>query len=141
MTLDAYNNTDQTVNIYNVLPDAGGTVIIDIEKHEAGEGFAYLNVLEVNEYEDTGEPELTYLFDYGDGQTGTDAAHEYAETGRYLVSCTATDDKGVSQTDWLFVTVTGEPACRTGDLDCDGDMDGSDLEVFAGAFGSFGGRA
>lgn len=48
---------------------------------------------------------LTYLFDYGDGQTGSSATHEYAQPGRYLVSCRVTDEHGVSQTDWIFVTV------------------------------------
>ncbi|HSJ56830.1 MAG TPA: PKD domain-containing protein, partial [Anaerolineae bacterium] len=56
---------------------------------------------------------LTYLFDYGDGQTGSSATHEYAESGHYLVSCRVTDENGVSQTDWLFVMV-GQPACIDG---------------------------
>ena len=57
-----------------------------------------------------GSDRLAYLFDYGDGQTGAGATHEYARSGRYLVSCTATDERGVSQTDWIFVAVG----------DCDG---------------------
>jgi hypothetical protein len=48
---------------------------------------------------------LTYLFNYGDGQTGSSAKHEYAQSGRYLVSCRVTDENGVSQTGWIFVTV------------------------------------
>jgi hypothetical protein len=56
---------------------------------------------------------LTYLFNYGDGQTGSSATHEYAQCGRYLVSCRATDENGVSQTDWIFVMV-GEPTCEDG---------------------------
>jgi hypothetical protein len=135
VTLDAYNNTNQTVSIRDVSPAAGGTVVIDVEKHAAGNGFAYLNVLEINEYEDTGDVELTYLFNYGDGQTGSDATHEYEQAGRYLVSCTVTDENGVSQTDWLFVTVTDESTCSEADFDFDGNVDGSDLAVFAAEFG------
>jgi hypothetical protein len=56
---------------------------------------------------------LTYLFDYGDGQTGFSTTHEYAQSGHYLVSCRVTDENGVSQTDWLFVMV-GQPACING---------------------------
>lgn len=52
---------------------------------------------------------LAYLFDYGDGQTGSGATHEYARPGRYLVSCTVADENGVSQTDWVFVTVGARP--------------------------------
>jgi hypothetical protein len=48
---------------------------------------------------------LVYLFNYGDGQTGSSATHQYAQSGRYLVSCTVTDEHGVSQTDWIFVVV------------------------------------
>ncbi|MFZ0451119.1 MAG: PKD domain-containing protein [Desulfatiglandaceae bacterium] len=132
VTLDAYNNTNQTVSIHDVLPDANGTVTIHVEKHAAGNGFAYLNVIEINEYENNGdeEGELTYLFNYGDGQTGSSTVHEYEQAGRYLVSCTVTDENGVSQTDWLFVTVSGEPTSGEGDFSGDGDKDGSDLATF-----------
>ena len=56
--------------------------------------------------------ELTYLFDYGDSETGSSQTHEYAQAGHYLVSCTVTDENGVSQTDWLYVTVGFEPTCN-----------------------------
>jgi hypothetical protein len=58
--------------------------------------------------------ELTYLFNYGDGQIGSSQTHEYAQSGHYLVSCIVTDENGVSQTDWLFVTVSREPTCDDG---------------------------
>jgi len=64
--------------------------------------------------DDADGSELTYLFNYGDGQIGSSATHEYDQAGRYLVSCTVTDENGVSQTDWLFVTVSGEPTCDDG---------------------------
>ncbi len=48
---------------------------------------------------------LTYLFNYGDGQIGSNKTHIYAQDGHYLVSCTVTDNHGVSQTDWLFITI------------------------------------
>jgi hypothetical protein len=55
-----------------------------------------------------GDPDggaLTYWFDYGDGQSGSSATHTYAQAGHYLVSCTVSDERSVSQTDWLFVTL------------------------------------
>jgi hypothetical protein len=62
---------------------------------------------------ESGGDSLTYLFSYGDGQTGSSAKHEYTQSGRYLVSCSVTDENGVSQTDWLFVMVGG-PTCDDG---------------------------
>jgi hypothetical protein len=55
---------------------------------------------------------LTYLcyhgdgqFQNGNGQGSFSVVYKYAHNGHYLVSCTVTDNHGVSQTDWLFVTV------------------------------------
>jgi VCBS repeat-containing protein len=48
---------------------------------------------------------VTYQFNFGDGQTGSGNTHTYAQAGHYLVSCTVTDSHGVSQTDWIFITV------------------------------------
>ena len=58
---------------------------------------------------DADDDTLTYLFNYGDGQIGSNETHKYAQDGHYLVSCTVTDSHGISQTDWLFVTVVGTP--------------------------------
>ena len=115
VTLDAYNNTDQTVSILSVAPDATGTIVIDVQKHAAGDGFAYLNVLEITEV-DAGDLGLTTTFHYGDGQIGSNTTHMYAQPGRYLVSCTATDGNGVSQTDWRFINVSAGPSCNDGVL-------------------------
>ena len=80
--------------------------------------------------DDADGSELTYLFNYGDGETGADPTHEYEQAGRYLVSCTVTDENGVSQTDWLFVTVSGGATCSEADFDSDGDVDGEDLAAY-----------
>jgi hypothetical protein len=56
---------------------------------------------------DTDGDEFTYRFNYGDGQINANATHTYAQNGHYLVSCTVTDEHGISQTDWIFVTVHG----------------------------------
>jgi len=47
------------------------------------------------------------LWDFGDGVYSTEGApvHAYAEPGTYLVSCTVTDDDGVSITDWAYCLV------------------------------------
>lgn len=49
------------------------------------------------------------LWDFGDGETATGAyvQHTYSTPGWYLVSCTVTDDDGVSVTDWQYCYVTG----------------------------------
>ena len=71
--------------------------------------------------------DLTYSFEYGDGQGGDSVIHAYHQVGRYLVSCTVSDENGVSQTDWLFVTAGG--GCK-GSFDADQDVDGSDLAAY-----------
>jgi len=48
---------------------------------------------------------LTSLFNFGDGQTGSNKVHNFAIDGHYLVSCTVTDPLGISQTDWIFVNM------------------------------------
>ena len=57
-------------------------------------------------------------WNFGDNQTSTEEmpSHTYAESGTYLVSCTVTDDEGVSITDWRYYVVP---------VDCDlvGDDD------------------
>ena len=54
---------------------------------------------------DADDENLTNFFNYGDGQSGSDAWHKYIYNGHYLVSSTVTDEHGISQTDWLFITV------------------------------------
>jgi hypothetical protein len=54
---------------------------------------------------DPDDDTLAYSFNYGDGHIGSDVTHKYVQDGHYLVTCTVTDNHGVSQTDWLFVTV------------------------------------
>lgn len=48
---------------------------------------------------------LTYRFNYGDGRNSSNKMHRYSQPGHYLVSCTVTDQHGVSQTDWQFITI------------------------------------
>ncbi len=55
--------------------------------------------------DDADDDTLIYLFDYGDGQSSSSDTHVYDQNGRFLVSCTVTDNHGVSQTDWLFITI------------------------------------
>jgi hypothetical protein len=46
-------------------------------------------------------------WNFGDNQTSSQASpsHTYVEAGTYLVSCTVTDDDGVSITDWRYYVV------------------------------------
>jgi hypothetical protein len=50
----------------------------------------------------------SYLWDFGDGETSADQNvwHMFPDTGTYLISCTVTDDDGVSTTDWKYISVT-----------------------------------
>lgn len=52
-----------------------------------------------------------YLWDFGDDETSPDQSpsHTYGAAGWYLVSCTVTDNEGVSSTDWQYYYVP-EPA-------------------------------
>ena len=54
---------------------------------------------------DADDDTLTYMFNFGDGQISSDETHHYVQDGHYLVSCTVTDNHGVSQTEWLFITI------------------------------------
>lgn len=109
--LDTYNNTGDTATFRDLIADASGTVVVDIENNPSlADGFGYLNVLEISEILDTQTSELSFEWDYGDGTMGTDAFHTYSEAGEYLVTLTATDSAGVSYSDFMVVTVTPEPA-------------------------------
>ncbi len=50
---------------------------------------------------------VDYEWDFGDGQTsnGPTVNHTYQAPGWYLVSCTVTDNEGVSSTDWEYCHV------------------------------------
>lgn len=45
------------------------------------------------------------FWNYGDGNTGRTPSHTYSKSGLFLASCTATNEKGLSQTDWEFVFI------------------------------------
>ena len=45
------------------------------------------------------------VWNYGDGQTGSQATHQYSKAGSYLVSCTITSTENITQTDWLYVEI------------------------------------
>jgi hypothetical protein len=107
---------------------------------------------------------IAYIFwDFGDGQHSVESSpfHIYNEAGNYLVSCTVTDDDGVSVTDWGYYTVPvnydiagddnvvnnsdlaelavhwldtdcGEPGwCKGVDFDHSGTVDSIDLTILA----------
>jgi hypothetical protein len=63
-------------------------------------------------------------WDFGDGGAAFDEtpSHTYDAPGWYLVSCTVTDDDGVSVTDWQYYRVP------KGNSDGDGDVDLEDHE-------------
>ena len=46
--------------------------------------------------------DIEWNFGDGEGSSDSSAVHVYAEEGTYLVSCTVTDDDGVSITDWRY---------------------------------------
>ena len=60
--------------------------------------------------EDSDGAVVTTQWDFGDGWYSSEVSpsHVYGEAGTYLVSCTATDDCGVSVTAWHYVQVAGK---------------------------------
>ena len=55
--------------------------------------------------------ELTYAWDFGDGETGTGqtAHHAYATAGAFTAKLTVTDAEGLTGIDTVAITVTGAP--------------------------------
>ncbi len=49
----------------------------------------------------------SYLWNFGDDETSPDQSpsHSYDAAGWYLVSCTVTDNEGVSNTDWQYYNI------------------------------------
>ncbi len=128
-----------TVTINNVLPavDAGPDQTID-----EGDTSAF-----TGSFTDPGTDTHTYEWDFGDGSlpvTGSlTPTHVYADNGSYTVTLTVTDDDGGVGSDTLVVTVEdgGPPLTICGDLDHDGDVDGSDMMILRGALNSCSGDA
>jgi len=56
--------------------------------------------------------ELTYAWDFGDGETATGQTvqHAYASAGEFTATLTVTDGEGLTGTDTVVVTVTGATA-------------------------------
>ena len=61
-----------------------------------------------NSYDPNGLP-LTYLWDFGDGNTAqaVDTAHIFTDVGTFTVKLTATNTQGISTTDSISITVLG----------------------------------
>jgi hypothetical protein len=59
------------------------------------------------------------VWDFGDDCYSADPGplHVYDEPGTYLVSCTATDDCGVSITDWRYHEIPASDVIRPGQTD------------------------
>lgn len=68
-----------------------------------------LTVSFVNQSTDADNDPLTYLWDFGDGQTSTEASpvHQYASVGSYDVTLQVTDDDDVSSTSSQTISVSG----------------------------------
>ncbi len=77
---------------------------------------------------DPGDDELSYTWDFGDGETatGTDVTHTFTQNGVYTVTATVTDDNGASTNSTLEVTVNNiAPVIKslTGDIEVnEGDV-------------------
>lgn len=81
---------------------------------------------------DTNDPDgnvVSIAWNFGDQHISSESSawHTYAAAGTYLVSCTATDDDGVSITDWKYCVIEE----FSGDFEPDGDVDAADLRVLA----------
>ncbi len=61
-----------------------------------------------------GTPGYTYLWDFGDGNTSSQAApsHTYATAGFYSATLTVTDAHGCNSSDVSSITVNALPRCK-----------------------------
>lgn len=77
---------------------------------------------------------FSYLWDFGDGSTGSQAApaHSFAAEGEYMVIVRVTDGKGGSASGFVVVTVTPS---NTGDLNGDGVVNVGDLTLVTMHYG------
>ena len=68
---------------------------------------------------DAGNDELTYTWDFGDGETGTgaDVSHTYEDDGDYTVTLTVTDSDGANASQTLDLTVNNTAPVITGITD------------------------
>ena len=72
---------------------------------------------------------VSIAWNFGDNRISSEpsAWHTYAAAGTYLVSCTVTDDDGVSITDWKYCVIEE----LIGDFEPDGDVDLVDFCMLA----------
>jgi len=58
-------------------------------------------------------PQLSFLWQFGDGQSGSDISgqHSYTEAGSYTITLTVTDVQGVSHTDSSVVEISEQQLC------------------------------
>lgn len=118
------------VTVTNVAPsvDAGPDQTVNV-----GETAAF-----AGSFTDPGSADThTITWDFGDGDSASGTltpSHSYTTAGTYTVTLTVEDDDGGSDSDTLTVTVESSSAPICGDLDHDGDVDGSDRMIFLGAY-------
>jgi len=99
MANDAYSLLDCLDNVQydNMAPEAAFSISPD--------DLSLNFTLDANDSDGT----IQYIdWNFGDGYTATQnytPSHTYTAEGTYLISCTVTDDDGVSITDWSYYTV------------------------------------
>ncbi len=97
------------VTVENVAPQIG-----DDDEYEGLEGEFLTFEAEVT---DQGDDELTYEWEFGDGETGTGmpVTHAYGDNGVYTLTLTVTDDDGGSDSESWPVTITNaDPVADAG---------------------------
>jgi len=80
----------------------------NVEFSQTGELETGEEVTFTGQAEDLGDDQLTYIWDFGDGETaeGADVTHTYADAGDYTGTLTVTDDDGAEATEEKGVQVT-----------------------------------
>jgi PKD repeat protein len=100
---------DVIVRTVNVTANTPPEIKVDVYPLEVviGDPINFINNGTSDENGDT----LSFLWDFGDGTTSTDATtqHLFPATGPYTVKLTVTDTRGGITTDQWFVTIKKEP--------------------------------
>ena len=141
---DAQNNTAFNTLLLTVAPSVGNTnappVIVTALAATPNPVTTGVSVAFTVRASDPDNDPLTYHYDYGDGSSGSNAAHTYKNAGTYAVALTVSDGRGGSVSSNTNVVVTaatsGGTSTGTGTGSGGTDLNGTGTGTGTGTTGS-----